>query len=413
MSKSRCISMMPRVAHFFRDVNLRGGSRPEFVPESFTSNSQPDDDIWSATFLLRTAIRMGHIWATYGVRDGKRTIPGNQPAVCFGNFTLAELIAVRKGFSAQSSAVTQYAITVPLAAAARLGIQPVIKWTDGRPCLQDGTLLEDMIPEDSDNQYRFICENPTSNRFDGSPEWRWRFNGNYQRNVEAIEANGFEGCTIPGLNITQEKLSGMGVVVPDIETARMLQYDILSLIDRGLISDSQFDHILVCDQLPDTIDGLDEEELKAVFSKACFDFKACLKIHPVATEILHLDFASRVLLLESSTAKARDQEQGGCWLWFEDNTERYVRALVNAGRIKVNKKGRYLASLDELFSYRGLREREQIAIALSEQLQKQFGIRSSYFSVLNSYSPDDEPSYAGRVWGGGYYITARPEGSDD
>lgn len=90
-----------------------------------------------------------------------------------------------------------------------------------------------------------------------------------------------------------------------------------------------------------------------------------------------------------------------------------MRALINAGRIKVNKKGRYLASLDELHSYRGLREREQIAIALSEQLQKQFGIRSSYFSVLNSYSPDDEPSYAGRVWGGGYYITASPEGSED
>lgn len=92
---------------------------------------------------------------------------------------------------------------------------------------------------------------------------------------------------------------------------------------------------------------------------------------------------------------------------------RYVRALVNAGRIKVNKKGRYLASLDELFSYRGLREREQIASALSEQLHKQFSIRSSYFRVLNSHSPDDEPSYAGRVWGGGYYITARPEGGDD
>lgn len=248
---------------------------------SFASNSQSDDDAWSASFLLRTAVRMGHIWATYGVREGKRTILGDQPAVCFGNFTLADLIAVRNGFSAQSGAVTQYAITVPLAVAAKGGIKPVIKWTDGRPSLHDGTLLEGMVHEDPDNQYRFICENSTANNSDEYLEWRWRFNGNYQRDIEAIETNGFEGCTIPGLNITEENWSGMDVVVPDIETARMLQYDILSLIDRGIISESQFDHILVCDQLPDTIDGLDDEELKTVFSMACYDFKACLNVHPI------------------------------------------------------------------------------------------------------------------------------------
>lgn len=33
MSNNNYTPMMPRVAHFFRDVDLKGSSCPEFVPE--------------------------------------------------------------------------------------------------------------------------------------------------------------------------------------------------------------------------------------------------------------------------------------------------------------------------------------------------------------------------------------------
>ena len=61
-------------------------------------------------------------------------------------------------------------------------------------------------------------------------------------------------------------------------------------------------------------------------------------------DVSSLDFSSRVLIFESSIPKKTVMEKGGCWLWFEDNTHRYVRALIKAGRIKANNQGRYLAS---------------------------------------------------------------------
>lgn len=97
----------------------------------------------------------------------------------------------------------------------------------------------------------------------------------------------------------------------------------------------------------------------------------------------------------------------------ENSAHPYVRALVKAGRVRPNLKGRYLASLDGLDRGRDLREREAIVLALSEQLREQYGIRSTYFSVRGSYSPDEYPCCAGEIWGGGYFILPTPEEDDE
>ncbi|MCU1742001.1 MULTISPECIES: DUF4427 domain-containing protein [unclassified Pseudomonas] len=107
----------------------------------------------------------------------------------------------------------------------------------------------------------------------------------------------------------------------------------------------------------------------------------------------------------------RGRERGCCWLWFEGNTHPYVRAL--AGQVKPNRKGCYLAPLNCLNCARDLRERENIVLALSNQLRERSGTRSSYFSVRNSFSPDDDPAYAGKNWGGGYFILPRPDEEDE
>ena len=405
---------VPRVAHFFRDVDLRSQSCPEFTPEDFQSYCQADDYEWSAGFLLRVAVRMHHLWPTYGIRDSNRTIQGEHPAVCFANFNLADLIAVRDGFIAQNGVVTQYAITFPKKTAEKGGIQPVIQWVGGRAYLQDGTSINGVIQEDVDNQYRYIADALNSScQPSAYLEWRWRYPRNYHSNIKKIEANGYEGNVIPGLKLTHKKWAGMGIVVPGMPTARLLQYDILALIDQGLISETHVDHILVCDQLPETIEGLDDHELQEAFSKACFDFRSCLNVSTDEADVADMDLSRRVAELETSTAREAEREWGGCWLWFQDNTHPYVRALVKAGRVKPNLKGRYLASLNDLDRGRDLREREAIVLAISEQLREKFGIRSTYFSVRNSYSPDEDPAYAGRIWGGGYFVLPKPEEDDE
>lgn len=221
---------------------------------------------------------------------------------------------------------------------------------------------------------------------------------------------GTEGHAIPGLNLSLKKWSGIGVVVPDLAAAHQLQYDILSLIDRGVVSATHIDHILVCDQLPASIEGLGVEDMQAAFSRACFDFKSCMTVSSPEAQVFELDFSSRVFLLESSAPRKPVMEQGGCWLWFADNTHIYVRGLLKAGRVKVNKQGRYLASLDELDPRRDLRQRQEMAAEVSRQLQEKFGIQSSYFSVLNSGSPNGIPSFSGSLWKGGYFIGEEPEG---
>ena len=66
-----------------------------------------------------------------------------------------------------------------------------------------------------------------------------------------------------------------------------------------------------------------------------------------------------------------------------------------------------------LTSCPGLVDHYKAASALSEQLREKYGVRSSYFSVKWSYSPDDDPAYAGRMWGGGYFITAAIDEDDE
>lgn len=413
MPKKIDLRTTPRIAHYFRDVDLTGKSCPEFVPEGFPLNCQNDDDQWSAGFLLRVALRFRHLWATFGIRGGKRTIHGPQPAVCFTNFNLADLIAVRDGLRPKNEAATQYALTFPIKIAEKGGIWPFAHWPNGQANLQNGVASELEGRKDVQNKFRYVgAEENLSNQFNGGSEWRWHYPGNYGRCVDKIEMDGVEDNTIPGLKLSQKKWSGIGVVVPNLAAARKVQYDILSLIDRGVVSETHFDHILVCDMLPASIDDLSEEDMRIAFSKACFDFKSCMAVSNLEASVSSLDFSSRVEMLESATLKKPWTEGGGCWLWFEDNTHRYVRALIKADRVKANNKGRYLASLGELDPHRDLRERQGITIELSKQLQERFGIRSSYFAVLDSQCPNDVPSYCGRLWGGGYYITAAPECED-
>lgn len=414
MNSDKSNLLLPRVAHFFRDVNLIGSSRPEFIPEAFPSYCQPDDDDWTAGLLLRLAMRMHHLWPTFGVRDGNRTILGPHPAVCFANFSLTELVAVFGGADGTNSVVTKYAITFLQSAAKAGDVLPVIQWAEGQAYLQDGTPIKGLIRKNGRIQYRYIAEE-SSGPIQPKPctEWRWRYPGNYYDLIENIEEDGYEDNVIPGLDITLENWSGMGIVVPDLTTAGLLQYDVLCMIDLGLVSETHVDHILVCDQLPVSIEGLDDEALQQAFSNACLDFTSALSVSVDEAQAADQDFSSRVIEQEASIPKEFVQEWGGCWLWFKDNTHPYVRALVKAGRVRPNLKGRYLASLDGLDRRRDLREREAIVLALSEQLREQYGIQSSYFSVRESYSPDEYPYYAGEIWGGGYFILPTPEEDDE
>jgi hypothetical protein len=400
-----------RVAHFFRTVDLLSESSPGFIPEGFWSGCCVDEPYWPALVLLREAVRSHHIWATFGIREGRETINGTQPAVCFSGFNVADLIAVRDGLSPADEHATQYAITFPIRSADQMGAEQAVRGGDLRTFLmkESGSRFVTEAEVVSklfryiNVQLDFFREQPSA------PEWRWPYTGNYHDEVARIEEEGFEGNSIPGLDLAQESWSGVGVVVSTEADALRLQYDILSLIDQGLVSQSHFDHLLVCNRLPASLSGLTEAKVKAAVTAACFDFKSCLAMSDEAAIAALKDFSARVFDLERSTPESEVQEVGGCWVYFLDNTHPYVRALVKSGRVVVNETGRYLGKLVELNCDRDLRERQNIVEVLCEQLQEAHSVVCSYYSVRNSWHPDGIPSYCGQFWGGFYSVTDESE----
>lgn len=406
MAQRTDVEQTNRVAHYFRDVDLTSDSSPAFAPESFSPNCWAEDR-WPGRFLLRVAIRFHHIWATFGVRNGHATILGAHPAVCFSGFTVDDLIAVRDGMASADSAVTQYAVTFPAPSAQRAGATQVVQGGELRAILQASHPLEPVTQDEVwRNQYRRV---PDQLYFFGNQatavEWRWPYTRNYRRAIDKIERTGRLGDRLPGLDLTQKKWSGIGIVVATDADAVKLQYDILTLIDQRHVAEDHFDHVLVCERLPESLNGLPDSERRDAIEAACFDFKSCMTISEEAAADALSDFTARVAAAESTTPKKETHERGGCWIYFEDNSHSYVRALLKAGRLVITKHGRYLGTLDELGRGRDLRERQGIVKALCKQLEQDHGVACSYYSVLNSWLPDDSPSFCGHPWSGNYRIT--------
>ncbi len=399
-----------RIAHYFRHVDLTSDSRPEFVPESFGPNCWAED-CWTERFLLRVAIRFHHIWATFGVRNGHATIHGNQPAVCFLGFSVADLIAVRDGSAGANCAVTQYAITFPAPSAEHAGAAQVVQGENMRATLQASHPSEPVTQNEVwRNQYQHMDgQLDIFGNLAAASEWRWLYTRHYRRAIDKIEREGHLGGNLPGLDLIQKKWSGIGVIVATESDAVRLQYDILCLIDQQLVSVDHFDHLLVCERLPAGLDKLAGSSLQMAMSAACFDFKSCITISDEAAAVATADFSARVSALEASSLKKETQERGGCWVYFEDNSHPYVRALLKAGRAIVIKSGRYLGTLDELGRGRDLRERQQIVKILCKQLEQEHGVACSYFSVRDSWLPDDLPSYCGHPWSGFFRITSESD----
>lgn len=401
-----------RIAHYFREVEFYSDSSPSFMPEYFSANCYVSDAFWPANFLLRIAIRFHHLWPTFGVRYGIETIKGAQPAVCFAGFSVDDLIAVRDGLPAQNEHTTQYAITFPMRSVEQVGLAQVIRSGDLQTVLEEESGSKVVTAEDMlRNQFR--CANVQLDLFSNhisQPEWRWPYAGDYKHAIAKIEEEGLEANSIPGLDLTEAHWSGVGVVVATQAEALRIQYDILSLIDRGLVAPSHFDHILVCKLLPASLSDLSDAETQQSIEDACYDFKSCMTISDYEAAATLQDFSARVAQLELLYPISAPKETGGCWVSFDDNTHPYVRALLKAGRIKVNKLGRYLGSLDELDAGRDLRERQMLVKYLCKQLQEAHGLSCSYYIVSNSWSPDDHPFYCGHPWRGLYRITDEPDG---
>lgn len=389
-----------RLIHFFRAVDPSHPDTP-LLPEhwSFASVEVWDEPL-SPFFMMRNAVRQGRLWATWSVRNKKRTIYGPDPAVCFTDMPIAAFVEAGASRAARGEAMSSYALVFPKRAMFAQGTRPVIYALSGDASVSQGDGGERLIAPHqlpTAEQYRYVTYDPAAQYpidWSHEREWRWPL-----RNAEAPAADN-DGLPpdiddLNGLELDQPSLHGMGAIVKTTEQAERLVYDILTKIDRGDIDEHQYDFVLALDAIGDLTLLRDRMALGAAIDAAGIDLSSFFQTRAADARQVERDMHRLVEEVEAETGAIEWGEHGGCWLWITDTTHEITRALLHAGAITVTKTGKYLFRPDGFSDERGGEQRKGMTLALAARLQQRFGLSATYLFVLGKDDPDDPAFFNG------------------
>lgn len=385
-----------RLIHFFRGVRLDDESAPLF-PENLGYASIHEDAKLTPQFLLRHAIRMGRLYATWSIRNGRRTVYGNRPAICFTEMPIPAFIEAGRLRQAQGQAMSPYGIVFPKATGFAVGARPVIYGLSGSaystggqgtPRLLDRTVLP------LDEQYRYVAYDATKGKLDWSHEreWRWPLKGKPYDDSDGSPPS--ESTDLPGLDLDNPALEGLGVIVSAQREADEIAYDILTKVDRGDVSQSHYEFVLAHATITNWDDLRERGLLDEAIQDNLVDLSAFFTQTKKQAEAQHENFRKAAEAAFTNAPSAVTGEPGGCWLWLLDNHHLMTRALVKLGVAKVSKAGKYLVDMSPYADGHNLRQREEITKKLAADLSS-LGLRADYFAVLNSNDPDEVPFYNG------------------
>jgi hypothetical protein len=388
-----------RLIHFFRSVDLATADAPPW-PEDTGYASVHEDEVLRPAFLLRHAIRMGRLYATWSVRKGRRTIHGKRPSVCFTEMPVAAFIEAGRERQAAGQAMSPYGIVFTKAAAFAVGARPVIYGLTGDAYATGG---EDdtprLLPADTlplKEQYRYVAFNPSHGKLDWSHEREWRWRLNAKPWVSEDGGPPMQSDDMPGLSLDDPHLRGLGVIVATAAEAEQIIYDVLTKVDRGDIAEDQYAFVLAHETIANWQDLRERHVLEGTIGQNLITLTSYFDADGKTVAKAKGDFRNAVTAVLTNAGEPTWGESGGCWLWLLDNTHAITRALVAAGTVKVNKHGKYLVRMTR-FAKAGfnLEEREALTRQLAERLMVQFELRADYFSVLGKQGADDVPFYNG------------------
>lgn len=399
MKNTERYDLSNRLIHFFRKLDLEDGSAPD-VPEDWGLGSIAEDAVYSPMFLMRCAIRHGHLWATWSRRKNVRTIYGPYPATCFTDMPMAAFIEASRTRQAKGEKISTYALTFPKDQMFRLGANPVIYGLSNRalflPSGKDGgprIIPEDVLP--IAEQYRYVTYNPGVVDWTHEREWRLPYQCDLSKYEDEIKEFGIVDnvSDIPGLNLYDCGVTGIGVIVNSHPEANMVLHDILSLYDQGIIHNDTFSYIFVTEEIEHEVVLRDPQQERLAIEAALIDLDFYLVPRPARDKKISRRIKKLILEVEEKAETVACGEYGGCWLWFVDIFHEVTRALINEGLISVNNDGKYLLPLTGYDESRSLRQREEMTKKLAAMLHNEFGITVGYFSVLNSNDYNKLPSY--------------------
>jgi hypothetical protein len=387
-----------RLIHFFRSINPSDDDTP-VLPEDWGFASMENVEApLSPFFLMRNAVRLGRLWATWSVRRGQRTIYGPDPAVCFTEMPIAAFVEAGLARATRGEAMSPYGLVFPKTAMFILGARPVIYGLSCRVSTSiDGTgarmIASTQLPPCE--QYRYVTYNPAASMpidWTHEREWRWPL-----RDGPSIDPDDLPPDVedLHGLKLDVRGLDCLGAIVKTGRQAEQLVYDILTKIDRGDIGKGHYEFVLALESVPKVSDLRDQVALSEAIDDARIDLSSFFTIKEARATKLATLFSQLVADVEATAATAEPGEPGCCWLWITGNSHEMTRALLKGGRARVTKAGKYIVDLDEFDASRGLAQREDMTETLAKRLETEFGVHATHLSVLNSSDPDAIPFYNG------------------
>jgi hypothetical protein len=338
-----------QLAHFFRTIDFNRRDDLIAWPSDPTFASATDATVLKPLYMLRHAVRMGRLYATWGERGDRRTVFGPYPIVPFMDLTPQNLSRVSPRRTRKPGALSCYAITFPRDRAMDVGAKSIVvgprvcDCRGSRDC-GDQRLLHPAFLDPSE-QFRYV-EFEKGGEIDWvhHNEWRWPYTGQQWRRA------GFDwpptSLDIGGLDIDDRLLSAAGIVVAKQSEVRLLKHDILTKIDRG---DLPIDHYKYVVPYSEFGGMLNDADGGVAFWRAAeaykLDFSEYLGLSAKSARGLTRDFDSLTQAVAESGPRPEGGEKGGCWLWLLDPFHPMTRGLIKSGAAKVNKSGKYLVRI--------------------------------------------------------------------
>ncbi|MCU8394068.1 DUF4427 domain-containing protein [Vibrio vulnificus] len=390
--------------HFFRDVDQESNNFILFPEHAGFTNLNHSSKL-DALFLMRCALRHQKLCASWSYRNGTRTIYGKAPAVCFTDMPLAAFLQTSKERMKKGENIGQYALMLPKNIMFSSGARPVIYAlsTENLEFLQTGNSDERVISPKLlplSEQYRYVTYNPSAARpidWTHEREWRWPSTEYLTSfNLELEEDGIYEDLeSYPGLEFSSMNISDAGILVYDENDFKKVVFDVLTLVDRGLINQNAFKFILQTSKLSSHLDVLDPKALSDVINSNIIDLSVYFNVDESYAEDLCKEIGEICKKeIEETSLLDKDfgSEYGKSWVWVVDNQTKVTRALIKKGIIRINKEGRYLIELEGLKGL-PLREQEHICQMVAKRLSTKFSQIFSYFSVMGKDDYDEVPFY--------------------
>jgi len=390
------------LTHFFRDICLEDESESIVMPD-FGFGFIDDYYKYSAFFLLRATIRHGTLCATWAERNGRRTIYGPRPAVCFTDMPLGAFIETARQRQQQGQKISTYALVFKKNELFSLGARPVIyglsddNSTGDFPFKEGPRIIPDtMLPKCE--QYRFVRYelNTSKTQIDWTHEreWRWPFKGDIESHEKKLkEEFQLRPHDMPHLSMYEEAIKEIGIIVNTNEELGQVLHDILRLIDSNKINTDTYSYVLVLDSIENLDKLKSQTEAQEALVNATINLSDVLHIDEEQDALIYKRVREIVENIEESYSPPERGEFGGCWLWLLDNTNELTRSLLNMGHVEISESGKYL--YNPLFCKdRSLRQRESMTKKLALALQSEFETELGYHSVLNKFDINGMPFYS-------------------